>query len=90
MSGAIPLVHLYAFMACIRTTLPLTFTRCPLCSDAIYTSEIEFEFKCPNLDENFNFKLISRPGFDLVAPKLWFANPLGYAAFFRGFTIKDL
>lgn len=41
-------------------------------------------------EEDSNFKLMYYPGFDLVVSRLWFPNPLGYAAFFGGFTIKDL
>jgi len=41
MSGVILLVPVYAFMACIGTTLPLALTRGLLCSDVIYISEID-------------------------------------------------
>ena len=41
LSGVVPLVPVYAFMACIGTTLPLALTRGLLCSDVIYTSEID-------------------------------------------------
>ena len=41
MSGVIPLVPVYAFMASTGTTLPLALTNGPLCSDVIYVNEID-------------------------------------------------
>jgi hypothetical protein len=41
MIGVIPLFPMYAFIACIGTTLPLALTKRPLCSDVIYTREID-------------------------------------------------
>jgi hypothetical protein len=41
MSGAVPLSLPVCLHGMYRATLPLTFIRCPLCSDFIYINEID-------------------------------------------------
>jgi len=53
MGGVIPLVPVYAFMTSTGTTLPLPFTRGPLCSDVVYISEIDLAIFNNSLILNF-------------------------------------